>query len=125
MRLTSLILLSAASGGERTEVVTLTHPKTKKQIQYMFSCGDVFEIQRATPKTPTSWIMDQSICSDGGLYVATRVDPLFLVMPLLESQPVAFSPLSQYLVDEKAPHAKKLQNCKSFELGKICDINGK
>ena len=91
----------------------------------MLKAGHVLELQRATPKTPTSWIVDQNICSDGSLVVGTRVDPLFLVMPYLEKvKPYKFSQLSQTLVDEDSPQARELQKCIHLDLKHICDLNG-
>ena len=38
-------------------------------------------------------------------------------------QELKISPLDQYLVNEKAPHARELQTCKHLDLSRLCDIN--
>lgn len=116
--------VAGSATDSKSDIVTLTNPKSRKPIKYMLKAGSVFELQRATPKVPTSWIIDQNICSDGSLLVATRVDPLFLVLPYLEKGAGRFQQLPQLLVDESAPHARELKNCKNLDLKHICDLNG-
>jgi hypothetical protein len=43
----------------------------------------VWELQRIY-QAPSSWIIQHGVQEDGSLYMATRIDPLFLALPLLE-----------------------------------------
>jgi hypothetical protein len=53
-----------------------------KPCRYLVVGNALLEIQRVLQE-PTSWFIGQSVESDGALHVATRIDPLYLALPLL------------------------------------------
>jgi hypothetical protein len=72
------------------------------------------------------------VVSDGRLYVASPMDPKFLLLPLLEQHGARYSPLEQILAaaanaPDAAPHAHhglmELRRCANLDLGKVCDVN--
>ena len=102
------------------------HHPAGKLCQYLVMDGNVLEIQRVAAPTPASWFVDDSIVAgteamlsidarpsllvphytrstpattsaDGSVLVATRVDPLFMLLPLLAADTRFFCPLAQYL----------------------------
>eukprot|EP00466_Bigelowiella_natans_P010119 jgi/Bigna1/144757/aug1.91_g19465 len=62
--------------------VFLRHPKYGSKVQYLRSKGVIFELQKVSTDTG-SWFIDDSVEPDGSLYVATKVDPIFLILPHL------------------------------------------
>jgi len=67
------------------QCVSLPHPKYAKPCRYLSHGSDVWEVQRIY-QPPSSWLdlKREEIQEDGSLYMCTRIDPLFLALPLLE-----------------------------------------
>ena len=42
-----------------------------------------------------SWFVEQKVVGDGRLYVASPMDPKFLLLPVMEKHGTRFSPLEQ------------------------------
>jgi len=62
---------------------SLIHPRhSKKENRYMICSRKILEIQ-ACKGEASSWFIDESVSKDGYLYIATPVDPLFLLLPRL------------------------------------------
>ena len=63
------------------------------------------------------------------MLMATRVDPLLLVLPIMSQEKTrkTFSPIGQLLADaaaeSKTPHTLRLRQCKHLALEKICEVN--
>ena len=113
---------SGAAPGEAA-LLTLRHPRTGRAAQYMLlpasegaasagaDGGDppaammLCEVQAGAETVdngapllqPTSWFIGHRVCSDGALYLATPVDPLFLLLPVLHAARAKASPLDQLL----------------------------
>ena len=69
-----------------------------------------------------SWFLDNSVQSDGTLYLTTRVDPLFLILPFIVKAKHT-SPLDQILTDEEYPDIGRLESCiKSKSVENIADM---
>ncbi|KAL6052754.1 Ribonuclease H2 subunit B [Balamuthia mandrillaris] len=64
-------------------IISLPNPRSSRLSRYMIANGTLLELQRLK-REEGSWFRDSSIISDGSLYMATPVDPLFLLLPLLE-----------------------------------------
>jgi len=54
-----------------------------KPCRYLHTNSHIWELQRVY-QPPSSWIMGHDIQEDGSFYLATIIDPLFLVLPLLD-----------------------------------------
>ena len=91
----SLFLGSAGSA----EFVVLPPPRGGPPRSYLLAGGRLLELTRvgSPASAPSSWFLDQHVKSDGSALVATEVDPVFLLLPLLEANGGRFSPLHQYL----------------------------
>ena len=107
----------------RIEGIVLPHPRSNEPARFMLRDGDLLEVQKATPKLPSSWLSGERVVQDGGVHVATRIDPLFLVLPLLEKASQNYSPLDQILASPEMPHVVKLRHCRYLELAHLCDVS--
>jgi len=103
-------------------VVKLCNPQTLCGSLYAFAPKDseVFEINQFTDEK-RSWFLDNSVQSDGTLFLTTKVDPLFLILPCMVKAKHT-SPLDQILIDEEYPETRRLESClKKDSLENIAD----
>jgi len=104
-------------------VVRLRNPRTLCGSLYAFTPKDsgVFEVNQFS-EDKRSWFLDNSVQSDGTLYLTTRVDPLFLILPFIVKAKHT-SPLDQILTDEEYPDIGRLESCiKSKSVENIADM---
>ncbi|XP_052782366.1 ribonuclease H2 subunit B-like [Mya arenaria] len=109
-------------------VAALRHPKTDKKALYVFSQADgsVHELLHFQEEC-RSWLIEQTVHSDGSLYVTTQVDPVFLVLPYLikAEQTGKFITLEQIIIDEDFPECERLITaCKSQDLHHVSEVKG-
>ncbi|XP_076857544.1 ribonuclease H2 subunit B [Brachyhypopomus gauderio] len=99
--------------GEPT-FVQLRNPATGAASQYLFGVGDlrVYEV-KAFVEDCRSWFIGQTVQRDGKLLYLTPVDPIFLLLPYVQSGGVEgkFQPLQQMVVDERYPGCMRLLQC--------------
>lgn len=121
-----------ASGGGIDQIFQLRHPRTGEPAQFTISQDKVLlEIQHVDG-SEYSWFLDESIVSDGGMYLCSPVDPLFVVLHALEKarnktedSEGRFTLFEDCLVDQEFPAIKLLGSVKGCALEKICDVNEK
>ena len=89
--------------GSASEIVSFPHPVDGSTVQYLVLGGKLLELQVLCPNPRNSWFVDNTIMKNGSLYVATRFDVLFLLLPLLEKSKSNFSPLPQILSNPDFP----------------------
>ncbi|ORX89767.1 hypothetical protein K493DRAFT_410247 [Basidiobolus meristosporus CBS 931.73] len=66
-------------------LIQLEHPKTGKPARYLLQNGKVCEVQKIDSEGTHSWFIDNTVQQDGSLFFFTPVDPLFLLIPILEA----------------------------------------
>ena len=83
--------------------------------------GHLLELQEAAPldAEPRSWLVDQTVHKDGTLFLATRVDPLFFLLPLLQNNGTRYSPFGQIC----SPEIHRV--CPEARASQIADVNDK
>ena len=113
--------------------VSLQHPRTGTRTDYLIAADKcdkecataVCEVMVARAASPTSWFVGDRVCSVGEVFVATPIDPLFLLLPLLEASRHKFQPLSQILHVHDVPDFRKLAGClATADLSNICEVQG-
>jgi len=69
---------------DQPEIVKLRHPGSNKPAMFVLGSGNctiqevlIFEEKKR------SWFIDDSVKSDGKLYMSTPIDPIFLILPYL------------------------------------------
>lgn len=65
-------------------ILSLCHPKSGKPTNYVFSDGKLQELHWFK-QSYGSWFLGDYVCEDGGLYIATPVDPIFILLPVFEA----------------------------------------
>lgn len=86
--------------------------------------GNLLELQVARPREPqelASFFVDQSVQQDGAVHMASRVDPLFLLLPVLYKHATKWCPLDQALAEGGCG---SLRGLKHLDANKLCDVNG-
>ncbi|KAJ8620183.1 hypothetical protein MRB53_028712 [Persea americana] len=64
-------------------LLSLRHPKSGSTTCYAFINGSLQELHWFK-QLYGSWFLGDYVCEDGGLYAATPVDPIFLLLPIFE-----------------------------------------
>ena len=106
--LASLDASSFVGSGSLSSIVTLPSPRGALR-SYLFCDGRLFEFSRAgvAPTAPCSWFVGDAVVSDGGLLVASPIDVIFFLLPLLSKGGAGggvsfWSPASQFLRGDEA-----------------------
>lgn len=87
--------------------------------------GDnILELQAAKSRGTElcSFLIDQAVQEDGSVHMASRVDPLFLLLPVLCKYATKWCPLDQALAEGGSRALKALGH---LDANKLCDVNGK
>ncbi|XP_055614403.1 ribonuclease H2 subunit B [Uranotaenia lowii] len=98
------------SDSDQLQIITLRNPATGKASKYLLRDGGKLLYELNCFNEPKrSWFMDESVCSNGKIYIPTRMDPLFLIIPYLEKNCTGKAvPLEHILADNEFPHSEKL-----------------
>ncbi|XP_058825538.1 ribonuclease H2 subunit B [Topomyia yanbarensis] len=119
------LLNDASATNDSLQIVDLRNPATGKPTKYMFhNKGDELYELNCFAETNRSWFINESVCSNGRIYLPSRIDPLFLVIPYLEKNCSSKAiPLEHVLIDDDFPHTEKLVDCvcKGNQLALIAD----
>lgn len=102
----------------------LPHPKGDIPVLFVDIGGDIFELQSTQPKKQGSWFVNQKVSSNANVYMASKIDPLFLCLPHFESR-TQYSPLDQIITlsDESSGCERmSLNNSIHWKLENIADV---
>jgi len=123
------ILPRNAEGQQDLKIITLPHPRTGAAARFMVRSGQVLEIQKVTERY-RCWFKDNYVHKDGSLFIATEVDPLFLLLPLLEKNRKQTSESAGYFCEkdqiltedfEAYPGYAHFLEWPTLPLGLVCD----
>jgi len=118
------VLLLPNTMVEAFAVVALPCPRRGTPRQLVLSTeGKVAELTRVR-RPLGSWFIDQSVEGNGGaLHVASTVDPLYVVLPLLERNADRFRPWSDIVGESDAAYGKVAAHLPGLaqSLATICD----
>eukprot|EP01083_Nonionella_stella_P044013 118706_1 len=113
-----------------SQIMFLPHPKYDIESPFMISGDFLYEVQRLR-KDPSSWLLGNSVVQDGSIYVASIMDPTFLLLKYLstssdqankENKGPLFREMSDILSGSGCPRLSILPKLKNFAPGKICDV---
>lgn len=125
-------LLVAASdpsvtGVDKGHLVQLRHPKTGDSTCYLLIHGGLHEFNWFK-QSYGSWFMGDYICEDGGLYAATPVDPVFILLPMFDiarmksgDDPGKFRPLDEIIELDNYPGYRYLPTIAEESMEVVCD----
>lgn len=111
-------------------IIKLKHPKTGSAAQFLI-CPESNSIHEMLTfkDSKGSWFINNSVLEDGRLIMATRIDPLFLILPYLHSESNSkrhmFMELDQIVTDSDYPHCSKLVQILDHQMTcQLCDSKG-
>ncbi|KAF8064598.1 rnaseh2b [Scenedesmus sp. PABB004] len=112
--------------GSGYTLLTLPNPATGAAAQYVLAADRLLEVNRV--KHPAScWLVGDSFVADGGAFLATPVNVVFVLLALLQAQPEAggvFQEAESLLCCEGWPGAQQLLGLARRALPAICDVKG-
>ena len=84
-------------------IMTLPHPRNGRTTSFLLKAGqwDLYEIVSYNEDN-RSWFIEDTVESNGSIYMASKFDPLFLVLPFLRAAK-KFEPLPQILTHQNFP----------------------
>lgn len=109
------------------ELTRSTHAhgkKTGEMTKFLMVGDNLLELQVARPREPqelASFFVDQAVQQDGAVHMASRVDPLFLLLPVLGKHATRWCPLDQALAEGGCGSLRGLRH---LDANKLCDVNG-
>ena len=101
----------------------LPHPKSAN-IMFLLQNEMIYEFQSFEPRTFASWFIDQKVSSSESLYLATRIDPRFLVLPFI-MKALKYSPIEQLITHTPGCGRIPITTIKSWKMSDMCDVNDK
>lgn len=107
------------------DMISLPHPSNGDSTKFIIYNNRLLELQHMHREDSIhSWFVNQNVVEDGRVYVATNMDPLFIVLPLLRQHGANFSPLSQLMVSWQSNYefCMKLLKIKNLDLELVCDV---
>lgn len=108
----------------------LQNPQSGARVCYVLAGRQLQELHWYKPSL-ASWFIGDSVCEDGSLYLATPVDPLFIVLPLLEQARMRvagsgnggkFRDLGEILYVPGYPGYSQLESLVALHAALICDV---
>ncbi|KAK5646277.1 hypothetical protein RI129_004741 [Pyrocoelia pectoralis] len=115
------------TGSGTPDIVNLRHPNTGEAGVFLFSSANnsVQEILTFA-EGKRSWLIEESVKSDGKMHLSTPIDPIFLVLPYLKKYCTTQAiPLDQLLRDEEFPQMERLLKCTGLKsLNMVADRKG-
>ncbi|CAG8465225.1 7756_t:CDS:10 [Paraglomus brasilianum] len=110
--------------------IRLPHPRTGQAVRYILQDQTLLEIRKLDCESQRSWFIGSTVQSDGSLFCLTPIDPLFVLIPILDTcrrktsdSNGLFIPLEDILDGEQYPSLPKLSVLNNIEkyVGWVCD----
>mmetsp|Transcript_11383 Transcript_11383/g.17254 ORF Transcript_11383/g.17254 Transcript_11383/m.17254 type:complete len:275 (-) Transcript_11383:271-1095(-) len=82
-------------------VTTLKDPQTSENRQYLIKKSplEIYELQANNGNKYSSFFVDSNVISNGTFQIATPIDPLFILLPILSEVAVKWSPVDQLCME--------------------------
>ncbi|KAI3883034.1 hypothetical protein MKX03_003459 [Papaver bracteatum] len=74
---------STGTGNVDGVMLSLKHPKSGNKACYFLNNGSLQELNWFK-QSYGSWFLGDYVCQDGGLYITTAIDPVFLFLPIFD-----------------------------------------
>lgn len=124
-----LIALDPGTAGDNVgRLLSLRHPKTGETTSYLLTNGVLQELHWFK-QAYGSWFLGDYICEDGRLYAATPVDPVFILLPILEEarmkkegDPGKFRQLDEIIFINGYPGYQHLSTIADKSMQVVCDF---
>ncbi|KZV47046.1 hypothetical protein F511_34744 [Dorcoceras hygrometricum] len=111
-----------------TDLLSLRHPKTGDATCYLYSDGVLQELHWFK-QSYGSWFLGDYVSEDGRLYIATPVDPVFILLPIFEEarmqkgdDPGKFRQLDEIIYIPGYPGYQSLSSMADKTMQVVCDV---
>nr|XP_010929864.1 ribonuclease H2 subunit B isoform X3 [Elaeis guineensis] len=114
-------------------ILSLRHPKSGKPTNYVFSAGKLQELHWFK-QSCGSWFLGDYVCEDGSLYIATPIDPIFILLPVFEAARMTiqkrndqgmFRQLDEILYVDGYPGYQHLMSVAEDSMQLVCEVKVK
>ncbi|CAI0395244.1 unnamed protein product [Linum tenue] len=127
---TRLLVAPDPAGNETGSgcLLSLRHPKSGNKACYRLASGGLQELH-LFKQSYRSWFLGDYVCEDGGIYFATSVDPVFILLPIFEEARMKkgddlgkFRPLDEIIFIDGYPGYHQLMSIAENCMGVVCEI---
>lgn len=66
------------------QIIQLPDPHSGEMARYAIRGDRLLEVHKVDPSSPRSWFIGNSVQQDGSLHVMSPIDPLFILIPILD-----------------------------------------
>jgi len=108
-------------------VLSLPHPRTGEPSRWVLRCSELLSVALAKPDYG-SWFLGDTVKSDGSLLMLAPIDPIFLLLPVLEQargksadHAGNFSPLGQILQAGGSQQMARLEQLDLADVRHVCE----
>mmetsp|Transcript_11819 Transcript_11819/g.16392 ORF Transcript_11819/g.16392 Transcript_11819/m.16392 type:complete len:367 (+) Transcript_11819:67-1167(+) len=136
-----IVIINGQKSANNVLLTSLPHPKRNVNSRYIINTSisnepQIQELQRFIDQ-PSSWFVGDNVQNDGSIFIATAIDPLFVLVKVLDSNRKKteekagyFCEITQMLADEAgfshflhpiSPSNKSLLD--TIDLTLVCDVN--
>ncbi|KAL5786833.1 hypothetical protein ACOSP7_003782 [Xanthoceras sorbifolium] len=119
---------SGSNGSDVGRLLSLCHPKSGNTTCYLFINGELQELNWSK-QSYRSWFLGNYVSEDGGIYTATPVDPVFILLPIFEEarmkkgdDPGKFRPLEEIIFVNDYPGYQHLLPVAGNSMQVVCEI---
>ena len=117
----------AQDNSDLSDFEFLSFTVNDKKYQYLHDKKHFYEVMKSQPYSPSSWFSNNSVISDGSIYLVSRVHPLFVALPFLitmRERSVTLDAL--FVTSEHTEVPELIQNEELIKcLPEICEISEK
>ncbi|XP_073130570.1 uncharacterized protein [Henckelia pumila] len=119
---------SCSKENQVNDLLSLRHPKTGDATCYLCSDGVLQELHWFK-QSYGSWFLGDYVCEDGQLYIATPVDPVFILLPIFHEarmkkgdDPGKFRQLDEIIYVPGYPGYQSLSSMADKAMQVVCDV---
>lgn len=117
-----------ANGDSSGHLISLRHPKSGVRTSFLLSNGLLQELHWFK-QSSGSWFLGDYVSEDGSLYIATPIDPVFIMLPIFEEarmkkvdDPGKFRQLDEILFINDYPGYQHLFSIAENCMQVVCEI---
>ncbi|KAF5177147.1 Ribonuclease h2 subunit b [Thalictrum thalictroides] len=120
--------ITTTNGIGEGSLLSLRHPKSGNPTCYFLNNGSLQELNWFK-QSYGSWFLGEYVCEDGGLYTASPVDPVFILLPVFQEARMQkkgeqgkFRPLDEIMFINGYPGYHHLLSIAEESMQVVCEI---
>ena len=122
-----LIFIKSETMVSTSSLLDLLRLRTPKGQIGMFCMinAEILELQKVDPHQFGSWFINQRVSSSKHFFLASKIDPRFLLLPYIQKNGQRYSPIDQLITSETDCNRIPVENIRNWKLEDMCDVNAK